>query len=82
MRPFKTGLGRDLSFFMKLMMKTISVDVKKVVGNIMQIIENDDVEQGFVFKGKEKINLNSYWKNSNIRNKLWHNTENILTNRI
>jgi len=81
-RPFKTSLGRELSFLMKVMMRMISVDVRKVAGNIMQIVEKDDIKQGFVFKGLKKINLHSYWTNTTIRNKLWQNTENILTNRI
>ncbi len=81
-RPFKTNLGRELSFLMKLMMRLISIDVRKVAGNIMQIVEKDNVKQGYVFKGLKKINLQAYWKNTAIRNKLWLNTENILANQI
>lgn len=80
-RPFKTDLGRDLSFFTKLMMRAISVDVGKVAGNMMKIVENGDTGRGFVFKGLKKIELHSYWENRAIRNELWQNTEKMLINR-
>jgi len=80
-RPFKTRLGRELPFLMKLIMWIISVDVRKVAGNIVQIAEKDDFRQGFVFKGLKEIKLNFYWENADVRNELWRNTENILINQ-
>ena len=80
-RPFKTSLGRELSFLMKLMMTIISVDVRKVAGNIMQFVERDDLRQGFVFNGLKPVRLHSYWEDTDVRNTLWQNTESILANR-
>ncbi|MFC2096605.1 SDR family NAD(P)-dependent oxidoreductase [Bacteroidota bacterium] len=77
-RPFDSSLGREMPFFMKMVMKLICVKTEKVVKNIFNIISKEDIETGFVFQGLKEVSLIPYWQNAEIRDKLWNESERLL----
>jgi NAD(P)-dependent dehydrogenase (short-subunit alcohol dehydrogenase family) len=77
-KPFKTNLGREMPSFIKLVMSLISLKTEEVVKNILHIVTEESIKSGYVFNALNKVNLNSYWQNGEIRRRLWINTENLL----
>ena len=79
-KPFKSNLGREMPFFMELLMKLISVEIEKIATAIPYVLSQDNIKTGFVFKGQKVVSLTRYWQNVEIRNRLWEETELLLKN--
>lgn len=79
-KPFKSNLGREMPFFMGLVMNLISVRTEDIAINIPNVLLQDNIKTGYIFKGQKGISLTHYWQNNDIRNKLWLETECLLQN--
>lgn len=79
-RPFKTNLGREMPFFMKMVMTLISMKTEKIAINIPSVLLKNDIRNGYVFKGQNAVSLTPYWQNSEVRELLWEDTEQLLIN--
>ncbi len=77
-KPFKSNLGREMPLWLKLVMKIISINTNKAAQNIIYHAEKDNIETGFVFKGKKSIPLIPYWKSKELRNEIWNQTEKMI----
>jgi NAD(P)-dependent dehydrogenase (short-subunit alcohol dehydrogenase family) len=81
-RPFRSNLGREMPFFMGLAMNLISVKLEKVAPNIPYMLSLDDVETGFVFQGQKAASVLPYWRDVEVRNRLWKETEKLLETNL
>lgn len=80
-KPFKSELGREMPILMRLAMTLISTNVDKVAGNILYHATSNNTKSGFIFSGKKEIPMIPYWKNTDVRNQLWNQTELMIENK-
>jgi hypothetical protein len=73
-------LGREMPFFMKMVMTLISMKTEKIAINIPSVLLKNDIRNGYVFKGQNAVSLTPYWQNSEVRELLWEDTEQLLIN--
>jgi NAD(P)-dependent dehydrogenase (short-subunit alcohol dehydrogenase family) len=62
-KPFKSNLGREVPYFVRLIKNLISVPVDKVVDNMAYLVQYgiEDWTTGEIFKGKTKVDPSPYW---------------------
>jgi NAD(P)-dependent dehydrogenase (short-subunit alcohol dehydrogenase family) len=72
-KPFKSDLGREAPFFVKIVKNLISIPVDNVIENMVYIVEHgiNNRETGKIFEGKKIINPTDYWKNEEIQKKVY-----------
>ncbi len=72
-KPFKSDLGREAPFFVRIMKNLISVPVENVVENMAYLVEYgmNNNETGKIFEGKTIINPTAYWKNEEIQEQVY-----------
>jgi retinol dehydrogenase-14 len=77
-RPFRSNLGREMPFIMGLAWNLISVRTEKIAGNIPFILSRDDLDNGSLFKGQKEVSASPYWRDAEVRERLWTETEKLL----
>lgn len=77
-RPFRSNLVREMPLLMGLAWNLISVKTEKIAGNIPAVLSREDLDNGSLFKGREKVSASPYWQNSEIKERLWVETEKLL----
>jgi NAD(P)-dependent dehydrogenase (short-subunit alcohol dehydrogenase family) len=72
-KPFKSNLGREAPFFVKIVKNLISIPVENVVENMVYIIEHGINNRGTVkiFEGKTIIKPIDYWENEEIQKQVY-----------
>jgi len=79
-KPFKSDLGREAPFFVKLFKNLISVQVEKVVNNMVYLVQQgmNDWKAGEIYKGKVKITPIPYWLDKNTQNQVYEQANNYI----
>ena len=76
--PFKSNLVRDVPWF-GWVKNLFSASVDKAAGNILFVVTSDEAKKtGTVFKEKQEYPLTSYWKDTNVSQRLWSITETLI----
>ncbi len=80
-KPFKSDLGREAPFFVRLMKNFISVPVENVVENMAYLVEYgiNNNETGKIFEGKTIIKPTAYWKNKENQKQVYKLANNCIS---
>ncbi|MGW8316228.1 MAG: hypothetical protein ACWGNV_11550, partial [Bacteroidales bacterium] len=77
-RPFRSNLVREMPLIMGLAWNLISVRTEKIAGIIPTILSREDLDNGSLFKGQKKVSASPYWRDAEVRERLWEDTERLL----
>jgi len=79
--PFKSNLVRDVPL-VGWVKNLFSASVDHAAENILFVITPDEAKKknGKVFKEKQEYPLTSYWKDTNVSERLWSITETLIEN--
>jgi len=78
--PFKSGLVREVAWPAGWIKNLFSATVDDAADNILYVAGSDEAraETGNVFKKRQQVPLTSYWKDAEVRDRLWSDTEAMI----
>lgn len=79
-KPFKSELGREAPFLIRLVKNLISVPTEKVVNNMVYLVQLgiSDWKTGEIYKGRLKIKPAPYWLNEKVQKQVYELANNAL----